>query len=36
MFSEWVEKAVAKREIPHYEQFLLFQQCFLKACNADT
>ena len=25
-----------KGEIAHYEQFLLFPQCFLKNCTADT
>ena len=30
--SKQVENAVGKREIAHYEQFLLFPQCFLKAC----
>ena len=28
-FSEWVENT-------HYEQFLLFPQCFQKTCTADT
>ena len=27
---------VEKGEIARYEQFLLFLQCFLKTCNADT
>ena len=31
-FSEWVEKTVGKGEIARYEQFLLFPQCFQKAC----
>ena len=31
-FSKLVEKTVGKREIVHYEQFLLFPQCFQKAC----
>ena len=31
-FSEWVENTVDKGEIAHYEQFLLFPQCFQKAC----
>ena len=31
-FSEWVENTVGKGEIAHYEQFLLFPQCFQKAC----
>ena len=30
--SKWVEKTVGKGEIPRYEQFLLFPQCFQKAC----
>ena len=35
-FSEWVENNVRKGEIARYEQFLLFPQCFQKACTADT
>ena len=31
-FSKWVENTVGKGEIAHYEQFLLFPQCFKKAC----
>ena len=31
-FSEWVENTVGKGEIARYEQFLLFPQCFQKAC----
>ena len=31
-FSKRVENTVGKGEIAHYEQFLLFPQCFLKAC----
>ena len=31
-FSKWVENAVGKGEIACYEQFLLFPQCFQKAC----
>ena len=31
-FSKWVEKTVGKGEIARYEQFLLFPQCFQKAC----
>ena len=27
-----VENTVGKEEIPRYEQFLLFPQCFQKAC----
>ena len=29
-----MEKSVGKGKIPHYEQFLLFPQCFQKACFA--
>ena len=35
-FSKWVEKTVGKGDIAHYEQFLLFPQCFQKTFNADT
>ena len=35
-FSKRVENAVGKGEIARYEQFLLFPQCFQKACPADT
>ena len=31
-FSKWVENTVRKGEIACYEQFLLFLQCFQKAC----
>ena len=31
-FSKRVENTVGKGEIARYEQFLLFQQCFQKAC----
>ena len=31
-----VENTVGKEEIAHYEQFLLFPQCFQKTCTADT
>ena len=31
-FSKQVENTVGKGEIAHYKQFLLFPQCFLKAC----
>ena len=31
-FSKLVENTVEKREIARYEQFLLFPQCFQKAC----
>ena len=30
--SKWVENTVGKGEIDRYEQFLLFPQCFQKAC----
>ena len=32
MFSKRVENTVGKGEIARYEQFLLFPQCFQKAC----
>ena len=35
-FSKSVENAVGKGEIAHYEQFLLFPQCFQKTFTADT
>ena len=35
-FSTWVENTVRKGEIAHYEQFLLFPQCFLPTCTAET
>ena len=35
-FSKWVENTVGKGEIARCEQFLLFPQCFNKACTADT
>ena len=31
-----VENTVGKGEIARYEQFLLFPQCFQKACTEDT
>ena len=31
-FSKWVENTVGKGEIAHHEQFLVFPQCFQKAC----
>ena len=34
--SEWVENNEGKGEIACNEQFLLFPQCFLKTCTADT
>ena len=30
------ENIVGKGEIARYEQFLLFLQCFQKACSAET
>ena len=35
-FSKWVENTVGKGEIAHYEQLLLFPQCFQKTYTADT
>ena len=35
-FSKQVENTVGNGEIAHYEQFLLFPQCFKKTCTADT
>ena len=35
-FSKWLENTVGKGEIAHYEQFLIFLQCFQKTCTADT
>ena len=35
-FSKWVENTVEKGEIAHYEQFLLFLQCFQKKCTIDA
>ena len=35
-FFKWIENTVGKGEIARYEQFLLFPQCFQKACTADT
>ena len=34
-FSKCVENTVGKGEIPRYEQFLLFPQCFQKICSVD-
>ena len=31
-YPKWVENTVGKGEIARYEQFLLFLQCFPKAC----
>ena len=33
---KWLENTMGKGEIARYEQFLLFPQCFQKACTADT
>ena len=33
-FFKCLETNVGKGEIAHYEQFLLFPQCFQKACTA--
>ena len=35
-FSRREENTVEKREIAHYEQFLLFIQCFQKPCTIIT
>ena len=35
-FSKWVENTVGRGKIAHYEQFLLFPQCFQKSSTADT
>ena len=35
-FSKWVENSVQKGEIAHYEQLLLYPQCFQKTGSADT
>ena len=35
-FFKWVENTVGKGEIARYKQFLLFSQCFQKACTVDT
>ena len=34
--SKWVENTVGKGEIARYEQFLLFPQCFQKACFSEA
>ena len=34
-FSKGVENTAGKGEIAHYEQFLLFPQCFQKTSTAD-
>ena len=35
-FFKRIENTVGKGEIGRYKQFLLFPQCFQKACTADT
>ena len=35
-FPEWKENTVGKGEIARYKQFLLFPQCFQKACTVHT
>ena len=35
-FCIWVENTVGKGEVPLYEQFLLFPQCFQKTSTADA
>ena len=35
-FSKQVENIVGKGEIAHFEQFLLFPQCFQKTCTGNT
>ena len=35
-FSERAETTVGKGEIAHYDQYLLFPQCFEKTWTADT
>ena len=35
-FSKRVENTVRKGEIARFVQFLLFPQCFQKACTEDT
>ena len=35
-FPNGIENTVGKGEIARYEQFLLFPQCFLKTCTADS
>ena len=34
-FAKWVENIVWKGEIPHYDQFLVFPQCFQMIYKAD-
>ena len=35
-FYKRIENTMEKQEIARYKQFLLFPQCFQKACTADT
>ena len=35
-FFKRLENTVEKGKIARHEQFLLFSQCFLKTCTADT
>ena len=35
MFPERVENTLGKGEMAHFEQFLLFPQCFQKTCTED-
>ena len=35
VFQKSFENTMGKGEIAHYEQFLLFPQCFQKTCTAD-
>ena len=35
-FYKRVDNTVGKGEIARHEQFLLFPQCFLQTCTADT
>ena len=34
-FSKQEENTMGKEEIAHYEQFLLFPQCFQNTCAVD-
>ena len=36
LLSKNAENILGNGEITHYEQFLLFPQCFQKTCTADT
>ena len=33
-FSKWLDNTVGKGEIAHYEQYLLFPQCFQMTCTS--